>query len=1447
MSAILMVAGWCVFSAEALFECRPLAEKRTDKDLLFLVSFDEWSLRADVSKGAAMPFDMGNVNLLLRGLVGFDGSNAFKPQGLERLEYPAKGNFNPHAGTLVFWTCAFRHNPCDPTTDGVQRGNIYLANLWAKEGDKDLSIGVYEYGENVYAHWENNQEPRKGFYAHAIAKIPRAGVRKGEWHQIAVSWDDERIVTYLNGEKVSARTLPPKARSTLDVMPDESRKSLIGVKATRWDDKNEWDTGIDDFAVYGRVLTDSEIRSRYLALAKGARKRSQRAFDVTLNGVNTRARESLDRLEATFDFAALPKRMQEQLSTTGLEVNWELSGPVARRGKHLFRSSPEAFVIDGIDKPGKYVLTAKAGSVVVKVDLDRPDTSWACNGIGDEPGMPDIWKDDFKIEGRTVKCWNRVYEFGDGPLPEKVFAYGKSILSRRPRLTFDGREPTWRPLETRQDSRGVVYSGRGAVGAVKVAYQTRVEFDGFIKCDWSVAGEPEIEKMELDWQVAQENAQYLMLPELYEGKTLAPSFPYPISGNGAKLIWFAAERKGGFAFTMPNDANWVYGPGADVFFVDRRDGSCRVEMIGKKVRIPEKTHYTALFIATPTRPLAPRLPRYGDYRGGEGSVFMANLTGEAFLNTPFTHAPQATPRFAERISKFHVTNSVSYYGGMKVLTDADAVGNFMRKYWETPGSYTYKTDFLRANADGSVSTNRNCASFDVCPSTDYSDFLLWCEDALWKHPLAWKISYSYFDLCNNTVCRNPLHGCSFKDRFGRRIDSFVILPFRELMRRTVTLAHRNGKTVILHAQRDFHPFVHGLADYWWPGEQHSADVIRNPFCYTDDISDDIWRTEFNRDILGIAISHLPAIGHGVANCRNPENQKYTEAMLAVIGLNDIDTSRFFCNESMSYRFTDIMVSNGTTRAEAVCHKYYEQDEVKSSDPAVRITWWECPNGNRLLFLANTTPRIVSTKVDASALAPAARGREEWTGTDVSIADGRFTIQIPARSFRVVVFGAANETRMWQAKVDAAAAAGGGVVRMGAGRHPVASLFLRSNVALELERGCVLEGLPGISNYADVDVGYAEVREPWQAIVCAVGVSNVVIRGDGTVFGNGRAFPYSTRLGRPRGMLFHKCSNVRLEGVTLRDLASWACYFKACDGVVVRKLTVDSHCNGNNDGIDIDSRNVLVEDCVMDSEDDGIVLKSDDPDFVVENVEVRNCRTRSNCSAIKLGTASHGGFRNILVHDCLCGASERVWRDPRSGRGELVEYRVETWPGSNRKPSLLNGIAIECVDGGRVENVTIRNVEIDRAATPIFIRGGARRVRGYGFEIADLGIPFGKSLVLRDVLIENVKATATSYTASSITGTRSIRPTDITIRNVRIVVPGAGQVGARESAIPVPEKEDAYPESNMFDGRMLPAYGFYVRHADRVKFENVQFAIQGEETRPAVVTDDVSDFVNHNKY
>ena len=406
------------------------------------------------------------------------------------------------------------------------------------------------------------------------------------------------------------------------------------------------------------------------------------------------------------------------------------------------------------------------------------------------------------------------------------------------------------------------------------------------------------------------------------------------------------------------------------------------------------------------------------------------------------------------------------------------------------------------------------------------------------------------------------------------------------------------------------------------------------------------------------------------------------------------------------------------------------------------------------------------------------------------------------------FAAELETEAWQRAIDAASAAGGGIVSVPAGVHRSGTLRLKDGVTLRLEKGAVLKASTNLADYVEMDGP--------SAFIWAKGASRIAIEGEGEINGSGGDFPCVRELPRPRLVRFDDCRDVRVEDVTLRDSARWTLYLAKVDGFAVRRIRIRAHRNWNNDGIDIKGRNGVVEDCDIDSEDDSIVFKAQEPDYVVENVKVRRCRLSGNTNCIKIGTETFGTFRNIEVSDC----EVKLTQPPA-----VLPY-LSRIPGlaPNTRCTKI-GIAVEMVDGGTIDGVTIRNITVDQAQTPIFVRLGRRNVQE------------GRRSALRNVLIENVRAIGVCRIASSVTGVPGCKVEDVTIRNVELTLPGGGTLA--ECAREVPENEKGYPTNVTFDYHPLPASAFYVRHADRIRFENVSVKFLRPDERPLFAGEDAT--------
>jgi polygalacturonase len=412
---------------------------------------------------------------------------------------------------------------------------------------------------------------------------------------------------------------------------------------------------------------------------------------------------------------------------------------------------------------------------------------------------------------------------------------------------------------------------------------------------------------------------------------------------------------------------------------------------------------------------------------------------------------------------------------------------------------------------------------------------------------------------------------------------------------------------------------------------------------------------------------------------------------------------------------------------------------------------------------------------------------------LSVARGK---NVNILDFGAVADGMTLASRSIQQAIDQCAASGGGTVTVPPGVFLTHTVFLKSGVNLHLQKGAVL-------------LGDTNPKAFTGAIVHADGIENASVTGQGTINGQGHAKYFPTKGPRHNNLLFFRCRNVTVQDVVLLDAPSWVFRIRECDGVIVRGVRIHSYVNQNNDGIDIDGRNVTISDCIIDSEDDAICLKSDNPEFLVENVAITNCIIGTNCNAIKFGTSSRGGFRNITISNCVIRWPPLAAKvPPRSTlKGCEVDAIMEV------------GLALEIVDGGFMDQVNITNIAMTGIQTPLFIRLGNRRGPGK----------------LRNVVISNITATDETMLNSSITGVPGSYVENVIVKDLIFNSKGTGTMV--EATAAVPEKVNSYPQANVVFGYSVPAYGMYVRHVRNLVLENFVFNLRAPDARPAVVLDD----------
>jgi polygalacturonase len=283
-------------------------------------------------------------------------------------------------------------------------------------------------------------------------------------------------------------------------------------------------------------------------------------------------------------------------------------------------------------------------------------------------------------------------------------------------------------------------------------------------------------------------------------------------------------------------------------------------------------------------------------------------------------------------------------------------------------------------------------------------------------------------------------------------------------------------------------------------------------------------------------------------------------------------------------------------------------------------------------------------------------------------------KFPKRDFVITNFGAVADgktdcTAAIAKAIDACVKKGGGRVVIPAGEFLTGAIHLKSEVNLHLETNAVLKFSTDPKSYLPAVFTRFEGTElyNYSPLIYAFGQKNVAVTGAGTLDGQAdetnwlawkktaaraklvkmaadnvpveqRQFGEGDNL-RPDFIEFNRCRNVLIEGVKIRRSPMWELHPLLCTNVTVRGVDIISH-GANNDGCDPEScRDVLIENCLFDTGDDCIAIKSgrnaDGRRVGVPSVNliIRNCTMRDGHAGTAIGSEISGSCSNVFVENC----------------------------------------------------------------------------------------------------------------------------------------------------------------------------------------------------------------------
>lgn len=404
--------------------------------------------------------------------------------------------------------------------------------------------------------------------------------------------------------------------------------------------------------------------------------------------------------------------------------------------------------------------------------------------------------------------------------------------------------------------------------------------------------------------------------------------------------------------------------------------------------------------------------------------------------------------------------------------------------------------------------------------------------------------------------------------------------------------------------------------------------------------------------------------------------------------------------------------------------------------------------------------------------------------------------IPNKTFNIKDYGAKEmsgdnpfkSTEAIHKAIEAAHAAGGGKVVIPAGEWLTGPIHLKSNLNLHIAKGATVYFSKDREDYLPVVPVRWEGVEVYNysPLIYANNVKNVAVTGKGVLDGQGDpwwewayASDFTSRLEatktplsrrpfgkgageeglRPNFVVFWKCEDILVEGITLKDSPMWNVHLIYSEKAIVRDVHIHSLRSPNGDGVVVDStKHALVEYNHFETGDDAVVIKSGynedglEVNIPTEKVVVRNYSAkdvRTGSGGIVFGSETSGGIKDVYVHSANFEGSDRGIRfKTERGRGNVTEniyirdikMKDLTYEAINFN-TYYSGAGVTG-PAPLIKNIQIKDIEIDGVPTAISL----------------IGLPekWLENVLLENITVKNAEA-----------GARIERTKNLTFKNVEI--------------------------------------------------------------------------------
>ena len=368
-----------------------------------------------------------------------------------------------------------------------------------------------------------------------------------------------------------------------------------------------------------------------------------------------------------------------------------------------------------------------------------------------------------------------------------------------------------------------------------------------------------------------------------------------------------------------------------------------------------------------------------------------------------------------------------------------------------------------------------------------------------------------------------------------------------------------------------------------------------------------------------------------------------------------------------------------------------------------------------------------------------------------------TPKFPHKNFDIIKYGAKGDgitdcTKAFKKAIEACNQAGGGKVLVPEGVFLTGPIHLKSNVNLHLSAKAIIKFYTDPDKYLPVVFTRFESVEcyNYSPLIYAYGQENIAVTGKGTLDGQADdtnwwkwkgskaageknqkesviqlnkmgedGIPVTERVFgdnhfmRSSFIQFIKCKCILIDGISIIRSPMWEINPVLSENITVQNVKISS-LGPNNDGCDPEScKNVLIKNCVFNTGDDCIAIKSGRNndgrrvDVSSENIVIQNCRMNDGHGGVVIGSEISGSVRNVFAENC-------VMDSPNLDRA----LRIKT----------------NSVRGGIVENIYMRNIKIGQVKEAVVLVS-------FQYQEGDAG---NFTPVVRNIYVSNVTSEKSNY-------------------------------------------------------------------------------------------------------